>query len=180
MIIFIFIYKLFIMTAMLTYSVLKEIIDNYELKNIIIIRFIKDKLNDNCIDIIIKYLNVINKFKFPLLLSIDKELYEPLILLTNTLYSNPRKNISIKYNIYSRFKFDKNKLEEFYLVVKELLSKYYKCKNSIIFCNTQNDWNIHFSINNNKNKNYYDNYDIYYKNKNNRITFKFIYTVYDF
>ena len=81
---------------MLTYSVLKEIIDNYELKNIIIIRFLKDKLNDNCIDIIIKYLNVINKFKFPLLLSLDKELYEPLILLTNTLYSNPRKNISIK------------------------------------------------------------------------------------
>jgi len=162
------------MTAILTYSVLNEIIDNYELKNIIIIRFLKDKLNDNCIDIIIKYLNVINKFKFPLLLSLDRELYEPLILLTNILYSNPRKNISIKYNIYSRFKFDKNKLEELYLAVKELLSKYYKCKNSIIFCNTQNDWNIHFSINN-KIKNYYDNYDIYYKNKNNRITFKFIY-----
>ena len=34
------------MTAILTYSVLNEIIDNYELKNIIIIRFLKDKLNN--------------------------------------------------------------------------------------------------------------------------------------
>ena len=71
------------MTTILTRQVLEEIISSFDLKKVIIIKFLKTKLNDNCVDIIINQLNSIEKFRYPLLSKLDSELYEPLVLLTN-------------------------------------------------------------------------------------------------
>jgi hypothetical protein len=162
------------MTTILTRSVLEEIISSFDLKKKIIINFLKDKLNDNCVDIIISYLNSIEKFRYPLLLKLDSELYEPLVLLTNTLNNNPCSNILINFSLYSKYDFNSDKLADFYMVVKELLYKYYKCKNSLMFFDTSKGWNAHYSITN-KEKKYFDKYDVIFKNKNNRISFKLVY-----
>ena len=104
-----------IITTILTRSVLEEIISSFDLKKKIIINFLKDKLNDNCVDIIISYLNSIEKFRYPLLLKLDSELYEPLVLLTNTLNNNPCSNISINFSLYSKYDFNSDKLTDFYI-----------------------------------------------------------------
>ena len=103
------------MTSILTRQVLEEIISSFDLKKKIIINFLKDKLNDNCVDIIISYLNSIEKFRYPLLLKLDSELYEPLVLLTNTLNNNPCSNISINFSLYSKYDFNSDKLTDFYI-----------------------------------------------------------------
>lgn len=162
------------MTSILTRQVLEEIISSFDLKKVIIIKFLKTKLNDNCVDIIINQLNSIEKFRYPLLSKLDSELYEPLVLLTNILNNNPCSNISINFSLYSKYDFNNDKLADFYLVVKELLYKYYRCKNSLMFFDTPKGWNAHYSITN-KEKKYFDKYDVIFKNRNNRISFKLVY-----
>jgi len=102
-------------------------------------------LNDNCVDIIISYLNSIEKFRYPLLLKLDSELYEPLVLLTNTLNNNPCSNISINFSLYSKYDFNSDKLADF-------LYKYYRCKNSLMFFDTSKGWNADYSITNKEKK----------------------------